>query len=96
MELEPEIKVPRLECNRSLPEGVPFVNNMVIRKEAKKLKIDLKEAISTKAGETFKKAQDADHEVLKREHYKKVKSLIELNKRKAKEYMWTMTDRIKP
>ncbi|GKA74607.1 hypothetical protein Tco_0780909 [Tanacetum coccineum] len=30
VELEPEIKVPRLECNRSLPEGVPFVNNMVI------------------------------------------------------------------
>ncbi|GJS99619.1 hypothetical protein Tco_0820789 [Tanacetum coccineum] len=31
MELEPEIKVPRLECNRSLPNGVPFVNNMVIK-----------------------------------------------------------------
>ncbi|GJS01912.1 hypothetical protein Tco_0318420 [Tanacetum coccineum] len=30
MELEPKIKVPWLECNRSLPEGVPFVNNMVI------------------------------------------------------------------
>ncbi|GJT43597.1 hypothetical protein Tco_0952312 [Tanacetum coccineum] len=29
MELEPEVKVPGLECNRSLPEGVPFVNNMV-------------------------------------------------------------------
>ncbi|GKC84878.1 hypothetical protein Tco_1140595 [Tanacetum coccineum] len=30
MELEPEIKVPGLECNRSLPNGVPFVNNIVI------------------------------------------------------------------
>ncbi|GJW39953.1 hypothetical protein Tco_0065798 [Tanacetum coccineum] len=30
MELEPEIKVPWLECNRSLHDGVPFVNNMVI------------------------------------------------------------------
>ncbi|GKE13906.1 hypothetical protein Tco_1421483, partial [Tanacetum coccineum] len=29
MELEPEVKVPGLECNRSLPEGVPFVNHMV-------------------------------------------------------------------
>ncbi|GJZ48416.1 hypothetical protein Tco_0602248 [Tanacetum coccineum] len=29
MELEPEIKVPGLECDRSLPEGVPFMNNMV-------------------------------------------------------------------
>ncbi|GJZ27661.1 retrovirus-related pol polyprotein from transposon TNT 1-94 [Tanacetum coccineum] len=30
MELEPEIKVAWLECNRSLHDGVPFVNNMVI------------------------------------------------------------------
>ncbi|GJX13759.1 hypothetical protein Tco_0205517 [Tanacetum coccineum] len=30
VELEPEIKVPRLECNRSLPKGVPFINNIVI------------------------------------------------------------------
>ncbi|GJY51625.1 hypothetical protein Tco_0442472 [Tanacetum coccineum] len=29
-ELEPEIRNPRLECNRSLPKGVPFVNNIVI------------------------------------------------------------------
>ncbi|GKA84971.1 hypothetical protein Tco_0806625, partial [Tanacetum coccineum] len=40
----------------------------VVREEAKKLEINPKEAISTKAGETFKKAQDAEHEVLKREH----------------------------
>ncbi|GKC06676.1 hypothetical protein Tco_0998286 [Tanacetum coccineum] len=26
----PEIRIPSLECNRSLPEGVQFVNNMVI------------------------------------------------------------------
>ncbi|GKD90948.1 hypothetical protein Tco_1366455 [Tanacetum coccineum] len=31
MELEPEIKVPRLYYDRSLPEGVPFVNNIVIK-----------------------------------------------------------------
>ncbi|GJU42005.1 hypothetical protein Tco_1194962 [Tanacetum coccineum] len=30
MELKPEIKILRLECNRSLHEGVLFVNNMVI------------------------------------------------------------------
>ncbi|GKG60524.1 hypothetical protein Tco_0612125, partial [Tanacetum coccineum] len=30
MKLEPKFKVPGLECNRSLHEGVPFVNNMVI------------------------------------------------------------------
>nr|GEW77528.1 hypothetical protein [Tanacetum cinerariifolium]GEX40662.1 hypothetical protein [Tanacetum cinerariifolium] len=30
MELEPKIKIPGLECNISIPKGVPFVNNMVI------------------------------------------------------------------
>ncbi|GKA62503.1 hypothetical protein Tco_0762022 [Tanacetum coccineum] len=30
MELEPEVNVHGLEYNRSLPEGVPFVNHMVI------------------------------------------------------------------
>ncbi|GKC89571.1 hypothetical protein Tco_1150220, partial [Tanacetum coccineum] len=28
-ELEPKTCIPRLECNRSLSEGVPFVNNLV-------------------------------------------------------------------
>nr|GEU80224.1 xylulose kinase-1 [Tanacetum cinerariifolium] len=31
MDLEPKVKVPRLECNRSLSDGIPFVNNMVIK-----------------------------------------------------------------
>nr|GEZ64468.1 hypothetical protein [Tanacetum cinerariifolium] len=30
MELEPEIEIPRFECNRALLENVPFVNNIVI------------------------------------------------------------------
>ncbi|GKC27887.1 hypothetical protein Tco_1035181, partial [Tanacetum coccineum] len=30
MELEPEVKLPGLECNRTLPKNVPFVSNMVI------------------------------------------------------------------
>nr|GEY83066.1 hypothetical protein [Tanacetum cinerariifolium] len=30
MVLEPEIKIPRLECNRALPENVSLVNNMFI------------------------------------------------------------------
>ncbi|GJT09752.1 hypothetical protein Tco_0856794 [Tanacetum coccineum] len=29
-ELEPEVRIPGLECNRSLPKGVNFVNNNVI------------------------------------------------------------------
>ncbi|GKD42724.1 hypothetical protein Tco_1267369 [Tanacetum coccineum] len=30
IKLEPEVRIPELECNRSLPKGVPFVNNLVI------------------------------------------------------------------
>ncbi|GJV13326.1 hypothetical protein Tco_1354867 [Tanacetum coccineum] len=30
MELKPKTKFPRLECNRTLPENVMFINNMVI------------------------------------------------------------------
>ncbi|GKE35502.1 hypothetical protein Tco_1454824 [Tanacetum coccineum] len=29
-ELEPETHIPGLECNIRLPEGIPFINNMVI------------------------------------------------------------------
>ncbi|GJU48657.1 hypothetical protein Tco_1218212 [Tanacetum coccineum] len=68
----------------------------VVYEEVKKLRVDPKEVISIKAGETFKKAQDVEHEVLKREHSKKVKRLTKLNRRRAQEYMWTMTNRIKP
>ncbi|GJV59730.1 hypothetical protein Tco_1465830 [Tanacetum coccineum] len=32
MELQPKVKVPGLDYDRSLPEGVPFVNNMAIEK----------------------------------------------------------------
>ncbi|GKC08954.1 hypothetical protein Tco_1000564 [Tanacetum coccineum] len=83
------------EEEKLLAMSRPEVIN-VVREEAKKLEIDPKEAISTKAGETFKKAHDTENEVLKREHSKKVKRLTELNWRKAKEYMWTMTNKIKP
>ncbi|GJU78550.1 hypothetical protein Tco_1275620 [Tanacetum coccineum] len=31
LELEPKVRIPGLECNRSLPEGIPFVNNLVIK-----------------------------------------------------------------
>nr|GEV91110.1 copia protein [Tanacetum cinerariifolium] len=30
LELEPKTRIPRLECNRTIPENVMFVNNMVI------------------------------------------------------------------
>nr|GEV16903.1 hypothetical protein [Tanacetum cinerariifolium] len=64
--------------------------------KAEKIGLDSNKITSAKAGEKFKKAQDAKHQVLKREHSKKVKRLTDLNKKRAKEYMWTMTNRIKP
>ncbi|GJU76479.1 hypothetical protein Tco_1273549 [Tanacetum coccineum] len=54
----------------------------VVQEEAKKLRIHLKEAITTKDGEKFKKAQDAEHEVLKRQHTEKVRKSLKLKKHK--------------
>ncbi|GJR75382.1 retrovirus-related pol polyprotein from transposon TNT 1-94 [Tanacetum coccineum] len=68
----------------------------VVREEAKKLGIHLKETITAKAGEKFKKAHDAEHEVLKRKHTKKVKKSLELRKHKYDNYMWTISSRLKP
>ncbi|GKC04609.1 hypothetical protein Tco_0996219, partial [Tanacetum coccineum] len=68
----------------------------VVREEAKKLGIHLKEAITTKVGKIFKNAQDAEHEVLKRQHTKKVRKSLKLRKHKYDNYMWTISSRLKP
>ncbi|GJZ65044.1 hypothetical protein Tco_0621740 [Tanacetum coccineum] len=68
----------------------------VVREEAKKLGIHPKEAITTKAGELFKKSQDAKHEVLKKQHTKKVRKSFELRKHKYDSYIWTVSSRLKP
>nr|GEZ74910.1 uncharacterized mitochondrial protein AtMg00810-like [Tanacetum cinerariifolium] len=47
----------------------------IVQKEAKKIGIDPKKVISAKAGEKFKKAQDAEIQVHKRQHTEKVKRL---------------------
>ncbi|GJW61158.1 hypothetical protein Tco_0110493, partial [Tanacetum coccineum] len=59
----------------------------VVQEKAEKIRLDPKKVASAKAGEKFKKAQDAEHQVLKREHTQKVKRLTELNKKKAKQHM---------
>ncbi|GKC86652.1 hypothetical protein Tco_1147301, partial [Tanacetum coccineum] len=64
----------------------------VVEEEAEKIGLDQKKIASAKAGEKFKKAQDAEHQVLKREHSQKVKRLTDLNKKRAEQYMWTMTN----
>ncbi|GJT01787.1 hypothetical protein Tco_0822956 [Tanacetum coccineum] len=67
----------------------------VVREEAKKLGIHPKEAITAKAGEKFKKAQDAKHEVLKKKPTEKVRKSLELKKHKYDNYMWTISSRLK-
>nr|GEY00053.1 hypothetical protein [Tanacetum cinerariifolium] len=67
----------------------------VVRKEAKKFGIHPKKEITTKAGELFKKAQEAKHEVLKRKHAEKVRKSLELKKHKYNSYMWTVRNRLK-
>nr|GEV77654.1 hypothetical protein [Tanacetum cinerariifolium] len=67
----------------------------IVQEEAKKTGIDPKKVISAKAGEKFKKAQDVDVQVYKRQSTKKVKRLTELNKKRVEQYMWTMSNRLK-
>ncbi|GJU66693.1 hypothetical protein Tco_1252952 [Tanacetum coccineum] len=61
-----------------------------------KLGIHPKDAITAKAGEKFKKAQDAKHDVLKKKHTKKVRKSLKLRKHKYDNYMWTISSRLKP
>ncbi|GKG45088.1 hypothetical protein Tco_0495166, partial [Tanacetum coccineum] len=55
----------------------------VVHEEAEKIGLNPQKIISTKAGEKFKKAQDVEHQVLKRQHTEKVKRMTELNKKRA-------------
>ncbi|GKF43370.1 hypothetical protein Tco_0129922, partial [Tanacetum coccineum] len=68
----------------------------VVQEEAEKIRLDLKTIVSAQAGEKFKKAKDVEHQVLKREHSQKVKRQIELNKKRVEQYMWTISNRLKP
>ncbi|GJR27209.1 hypothetical protein Tco_1103441 [Tanacetum coccineum] len=55
----------------------------VVQEEVEKIGLDPKTIISAKIGEKFKKALDAEHQVLKREHSQKAKRAIELRKKRA-------------
>ncbi|GJU31560.1 hypothetical protein Tco_1175149 [Tanacetum coccineum] len=68
----------------------------VVQEEAKKIGLDPKAIKGAKAGEMFKKAQDAEHAVLKRQHTEKVRKSLELRKHKYDSYMWTVSSRLKP
>ncbi|GJR08044.1 hypothetical protein Tco_0790696 [Tanacetum coccineum] len=55
----------------------------VVQEEAEKIRLDPKTIISAKAGEKFKKAQDAEHQFLKIEHSQKAKREMKLKKKRA-------------
>ncbi|GJW60921.1 hypothetical protein Tco_0110256 [Tanacetum coccineum] len=58
----------------------------VVREEAKNIGINPKIVISAQAGEKFKKAQDVEHEVLKRDHTLMAQRVMELKKKRAEQY----------
>nr|GEY20123.1 ribonuclease H-like domain-containing protein [Tanacetum cinerariifolium] len=91
---EEEIKKAKKEARLNSISKTEVIN--VVRKEAKKLGIHLKEAITIKAGELFKKAQEAEHDILKRQHTEKVRKSLKLKKHKYDSYMWTVSSRLKP
>nr|GEV68355.1 hypothetical protein [Tanacetum cinerariifolium] len=91
---EEEIKKAKEEARLNAISKTKVIK--VVREEAEKLGIHLKEAITSKAGELFKKAQDAEHKILKRQHIEKVKKSLELRKHKYDSYMWTVSSRLKP
>ncbi|GKE31179.1 hypothetical protein Tco_1450501 [Tanacetum coccineum] len=68
----------------------------VVQEEAKKIGLHSKKIISVKAGEKFKKTQDVEHQVLKIEHSQKAKRAMKLKKKRVEQYMWTMSNRLKP
>ncbi|GJR55178.1 hypothetical protein Tco_1405699, partial [Tanacetum coccineum] len=54
----------------------------VVQEEAEKIRLDPKAIKGAKAGKMFKKAQDAEHVVLKRQYTKKVRKSLKLRKHK--------------
>nr|GEV03399.1 hypothetical protein [Tanacetum cinerariifolium] len=68
----------------------------IIQEEVEKIGIDPKKVISAKAGKKFKKAQDAEMQVHKRQHTEKIKRLMKLNKKRAEQYKWTISSKVKP
>nr|GEU94064.1 hypothetical protein [Tanacetum cinerariifolium] len=82
-----EIPIPKREGKAIATDDQPDVE---------KIRLDPKQIINAKAREKFKKAQDAENKVLQRQHIKKVKRPTEVNKKRAEQHMWTMSNRLKP
>ncbi|GJW33332.1 retrovirus-related pol polyprotein from transposon TNT 1-94 [Tanacetum coccineum] len=85
LDKEDQIKKAEEEAKRLAMTKTKVIK--IVQEEAKKIGIDPKKVISAKAGEKFKKAQDAEMQVYKRQHTKKVKRLTDLNKKRVEQYM---------
>ncbi|GJU33669.1 hypothetical protein Tco_1182023 [Tanacetum coccineum] len=81
MDKEDQIKKAEEEAKRLAMTKTEVIK--IVQEEAKKIEIDPKKVISAKAGEKFKKDQDAEMQVHKRQHTKKVKRLTKLNKKRV-------------
>ncbi|GJZ16098.1 hypothetical protein Tco_0551775 [Tanacetum coccineum] len=95
--------VPASTIVRTDPDAlIPYTINgepeviKVVQEEAEKIRLNPRKIASAKAGEKLKKAQDAKHQVLKREHIEKVRKAFELRKHKFESYMWTINNKLKP
>ncbi|GJT65339.1 hypothetical protein Tco_1016819 [Tanacetum coccineum] len=94
LEKEDKIKKAAKEAKRLKMTKTEVIK--IVQEEAKNIGIDPKKIISAKAGEKFKKAQDAEVQVHKKQHTEKAKRLMELNKKRAEQYKWTISSRLKP
>ncbi|GKA06350.1 hypothetical protein Tco_0685574, partial [Tanacetum coccineum] len=84
--------------NPDAPILVPYMINgkLLYLTEEQILAYMDKEDQIKKAEEEAKRLAMTKTEVHKRQHTEKVKRLTEFNKKRAKQYMWTMSNRLKP
>ncbi|GJX68424.1 hypothetical protein Tco_0304151 [Tanacetum coccineum] len=89
---EPTREVALIESSSKSPLTDPILEIHVPQREGKAIATDDQPEVQTKpvlasknakAGEKFKKAQDAEHQVLKREHSQKAKRAMKLRKKRS-------------
>ncbi|GJX27712.1 hypothetical protein Tco_0235791 [Tanacetum coccineum] len=85
--LDKEEKIKKATEEAKMLEMIKTEVIKVVQEEAEKIKLDPKKIISEKAGEKFKKAQDAKHQVLKIEHSQKAKRAMDLRMKRVEQYM---------
>ncbi|GJY71369.1 hypothetical protein Tco_0475072 [Tanacetum coccineum] len=81
--LEKEDKIKKAAKEAKIFEMTKTEVIKVVQEEAEMIGLDPKTIISAKVGEKFNKAQDAEHQVLKREHSQKAKRAMKLRKKRA-------------